>query len=220
MISLSPGEMAALLSKVGIPCRFEPQEVTDLSTTIVVDVPVPAIVFPAPVNNASLTLRNLRDRFGTDPARPPSIFDHEWYAREPFMETVVRPGWRIVGLDVLPESINETVNYIHLISNNFQIPAAVEMVLGLFSLFGGLSMIRFAIELIELEASNPPLLKVVNIYQFFVLLIIISIAGQVWSHKVNELRAPVSSENKLFGLLAPFFLFYHVLHLLTGYKDE
>ena len=88
------------------------------------------ISFPTPEDNQALTLLNLRDTLGTDPARPPSFFDHPWYLEEPFAEIPCPPGWHSVASAVMPGSVGQPIYYADSIkSGNLYLASAAEMTL-------------------------------------------------------------------------------------------
>jgi hypothetical protein len=125
-IYLSPEEVARRCATLGIPCTFTPEDLKQLETTPVVDRPFRVLGFPIPWGQPPLTISLIKSNVGTDPKRQPCIFDHPWYLDEPFMKTACEPGWHFLGMDVSPESINQTVNY------EGSLPSAVEVVLMLF----------------------------------------------------------------------------------------
>src|SRR5262245_32823623 len=113
MISVSCDELLQLFGGVGLTCRFTDQERLALSTTPVVETPQRVFAYPVPADNSALTLSNLKTIFGTNPLRQPSFFEHPWYLEEEFIQTPANPGWHAVLMDVLPESLNQSSNYIH-----------------------------------------------------------------------------------------------------------
>jgi hypothetical protein len=137
-ISLTAEQVEQLLSRLGIPCHFTPEERLHFSTTPVVTAEGPLFVFPTPADNSSLTLSNIRSIVGTDPAHQPAFFDHPWYADEAFMTTACPPGWHFLLMDVLPESVNQSIDYARrLKSEGMGLPLAIEVVLMLFLHFEG-----------------------------------------------------------------------------------
>jgi len=137
-ISLTAEQVEHLLLRLGIPCRFTPEERLHFSTTPVVSAEGPLFVFPTPADNSGLTLSNLRAIVGTDPAHQPAFFDHPWYESEAFMTTVCPPGWHFLLMEVLPESVNQTLDYVRRLKpEGMGLPLAIEIVLMLFLHFEG-----------------------------------------------------------------------------------
>jgi len=138
MISLSPDQVEERLEKLHIPGRFTPEEKALYSTTPVVMPERSMFGFPTPSENASLSLSKIKAIVGTDPRRPPSFFDHPWYASEPFMQFPCPPGWHSICPEVLPETIGRPLNYkSHLAASGMELPFAIEVVLMLFLHFVG-----------------------------------------------------------------------------------
>jgi len=138
MISLTPAQVEERLEKLHIPGRFTPEEKALYSTTPVVTSECSLFGFPTPSENSGLTLSKIKDIVGTDPNRPPSFFDHPWYAGEPFMQFLCPPGWHFICQDVVPETIGQPLNYAsRLEASGFEVPSAIEVVLMLFLHFAG-----------------------------------------------------------------------------------
>jgi len=137
-ISLTTEQVEQRLSKVGIPCRFTPEERDTFATTPVVVGPTALFGFPTPADNKSLTLSNIKKCVGSDPAKQPSIFDHPWFADETFMENPCTPGWHFISVDVLPDSIGHPIDYARrLEAVALELPTAVEVTLMLFLHYAG-----------------------------------------------------------------------------------
>jgi hypothetical protein len=124
--SITPDEMTRRLAQIGIACQFAiaPQPFEPPSE--IVTNPNRFFSFPVPEDNSALTLANIKRAVGSDPKRQPCIFDHEWYATESFMDEPCRPGWRVLSMDVIPESIDRPWG------GPWPLPSAVEVVLMLF----------------------------------------------------------------------------------------
>jgi len=132
-ISLTTEQVEQHLGRLGVPSRFTPEEHLSYSTTPVVTSPHPFFQFPTPNSNSALTLSNIRTIVGTDPAHQPSFFDHPWYADEGFMQSPCPVGWHSIAMDVLPESVNQPIDYNRrLLSDGLTLPMAIEVVLMLF----------------------------------------------------------------------------------------
>jgi hypothetical protein len=132
-ISLTPAEVEQRLGALGIVCRFTPEERTALATRPVVDGPGRLFAFPTPADNSLLTLENIKRCVGVDPRRQPAFFEHPWYQGEGFLRSRCESGWHILMMDVLPESIQQPVNYLHSSKcATLQLPSAVEVILMLF----------------------------------------------------------------------------------------
>jgi hypothetical protein len=133
-ISLTPPEVERRLATLGIPCRFTSGEHTAFATTPVVDSAWGRVFgFATPADNPGLTLSNIRNCVGTDPGRPPSVFDHPWYQNEDFMRVPCSPGWHFLMMDVLQDSIQQPVDYLDSSGRaGLELPSAVEVVLMLF----------------------------------------------------------------------------------------
>jgi len=132
-ISLTTEEVEHRLSKLGVSCRFMPEEHASLVTTPVVSGGVPTYGFPTPADNSLLTLNNIKKCVGSDPAKQPAFFDHPWYQDEEFMTKPCRPGWHFIGMDVLPDSIGQRWDYSRRLKDaGFELPTAVEVILMLF----------------------------------------------------------------------------------------
>src|SRR5438477_592512 len=111
MISWPPAEVERRFALLGIPNRFNPEEKESLRRTNIVSGPANIISFPTPEQNAGLNLIMLRHLLGTDPAKPPSFFDHPWYLEEAFTRADCAPGWHSLYTEVLPDSISQSFQY-------------------------------------------------------------------------------------------------------------
>ena len=132
-ISLTTEQVEERFIGLGIPSRFTPDERLKLSTTPVVMSPHNLFGFPTPADNAALTLSAIKAIVGTDPAHQPAFFDHPWYADEPFMATRCQPGWHFLLMDVHPESVSQSADYVRrLKTEGMELPSAIEVVLMLF----------------------------------------------------------------------------------------
>jgi len=132
-ISLTVEQVEQRFSQLGIDSGFTQVERDKFSTTPVVSVEGAYFGFPTPIDNSTLTLSKLRAILGSDPARQPAFFDHPWYADELFMTTPCSPGWHFLLMDVLPESVNQSNNYVRrLEAQNVELPSAIEVVLMIF----------------------------------------------------------------------------------------
>jgi hypothetical protein len=128
MICLSPDEVERRFAILGIPNRFIDTEKHEISTTSLGEHEGRIFAFPIPRNAAGLNILKIREIAGTNPARQPSIFDHPWYLEEAFVRVDCQPGWHMLYMDVIPDSISKPVNYL----NSFKLPTAIEVVLMLF----------------------------------------------------------------------------------------
>ena len=138
MISLSAIEVERRFATLGIPNRFTDNEKRSVSPTDVVNAGGPVIGFPVPEANNGLNILNLRTLLGTDPARPPSFFDHPWYLEEPFAAVDCTPGWHFLHMEVLPTSLSEPVSYERSLRlQGLELPAAAEIALMLFLHYAG-----------------------------------------------------------------------------------
>src|SRR5205823_3291522 len=91
--------------------------------------------------NRGLNVLNLRKILGTDPARPPSFFDHPWYLEETFGGEDCSPGWHCLYMNVLPDSISRPVHYVHSLEHRgIELPSAAEITLMLFLHYVGTKM--------------------------------------------------------------------------------
>ena len=89
--------------------------------------------FPTPRANENLNILNLRRLCGVDPQRPPSFFDHPWYLAETFGLTDCTPGWHFIQMDVPNDSLEQSHDYCHRLSDQgLTLPTAIEVVLMLF----------------------------------------------------------------------------------------
>lgn len=130
---LTASEVERRFSRLGIQNRFSEAEKTHLDTTPVVELPPDVIAFPTPKDHCGLNILNLRKILGTDPSRPPSFFEHPWYLEETFAAEDCDPGWHLIHMHVLPESISQPLHYASsLSSRGLGLPSAVEVALMLF----------------------------------------------------------------------------------------
>jgi hypothetical protein len=136
-ISLTPQQVEERLELLHIPVRFSLEEKQRYSTTPVIASPYPLFGFPTPTDNLALTLFKIKEAVGSDPTHPPSIFDHPWYANEPFMEVPCPPGWHFLCLDVIPESVGQPLNYSSRLPAGLALPLAVEVAMMIFMHFAG-----------------------------------------------------------------------------------
>jgi hypothetical protein len=128
-IVLTPEQVETRLARIGLTCQFAAEDRGRFTTTPVVALPSErTFAFPIPTGS-DLTLRQIRASAGTDPQHPPSVFDHDWYAHEDFMDRVCPPGWHILTMDVLADTTGQDLNYIR---SRTPLPMAVEVVLMLF----------------------------------------------------------------------------------------
>jgi hypothetical protein len=138
MISLAPNEVERRFALLQIPNRFTDEEKQELATTQVVQAPEGVIAFPTPRDNRGLNILKLRGILGTDPSKPPSFFDHPWYLEEAFATVDCQPGWHLLHMNVLPDSISQPVNYFSsLAGRGMELPSAIEVVLMIFLHFVG-----------------------------------------------------------------------------------
>jgi hypothetical protein len=132
MISWSPDEVERRFALLGIPNRFTPQEKAHNTTDIVTSAP-DVISFPTPEAADGLNILNLRRILGTNPAKPPSFFDHPWYLEESFAQVNCPAGWHVLHSGVLPDSLSQPIHYVSsLTSRGLELPSAVEVTLMLF----------------------------------------------------------------------------------------
>ena len=132
-ICLTTQEVEQRLARLGIHCSFSDEERAALTTTPQVSGLGPTFAFPTPVDNHLLNLHHIKTCVGTNPHQQPSFFDHPWYANEDFMRQPCAPGWHVVLMDVLEESVQQPANYLDSsTTENLQLPSAVEIVLMLF----------------------------------------------------------------------------------------
>ena len=137
-ISLTTEQVEQRLSQLGIPARFTDEERLGLNTTAVVSQDRAVYSFPIPTDNSSLTLSKIKDIVGANPLLQPAFFDHPWYADEEFMEKPCPSGWHSIFMDVCPESVGESIDYVRrLQSDGLELPMAVEVVLMLFLHYAG-----------------------------------------------------------------------------------
>src|SRR5262249_38210889 len=107
MISLSPDDVERRFAQLGIPNRFTDEEKQKLATTPVAQPPEGVMAFPTPVVNAGLNILKLRGILGTDPSKQPSFFEHPWYLEEAFAKVDCQPGWHLLHMSVVPDSISQ-----------------------------------------------------------------------------------------------------------------
>ena len=137
-ICLTPQDVEQRLGTLGIACSFSPEEASAFATTPVVARPERTFAFPTPAANGSLNLKYIKSCVGTNAARQPSFFEHPWYAEEAFMDRNCQPGWHVVMMDVLEDSIQHPANYLHSVNSpDLRLPDAVEIVLMLFLHYAG-----------------------------------------------------------------------------------
>ena len=138
MISLSPNEVGRRFARLGIPNLFTDEEKQELATTQVVQIPEGVLAFPTPRDNSGLNILKLRGILGTNPSKQPSFFDHPWYLEETFATVECQPGWHLLHMNVLPDSISQPLNYFSsLAGRGLELPAAIEVVLMVFLHFAG-----------------------------------------------------------------------------------
>ena len=132
-ISLSPNEVQRLLARIGITCHYTPEEEGAFRTTPVVETTSRVFVFPCPADNSKLTLEHIKRCAGTDPESQPCFFEHPWYEGQEFMYLKCEPGWHILTMDVLPQSLQQPGNYVDSLQEaQLRLPSAIEVVLMLF----------------------------------------------------------------------------------------
>lgn len=132
---LSAARVQELFGKLNWPFMFTDREIRELDTINIVNGAIDWIAFPTPSANSGLSLLNLRLLCGTDPAHQPAFFDHPWYLDEPFGRVDCVPGWHVISAAVIPESINQSSDYVNSIrlgDRSVTLPSAVEIVLMLF----------------------------------------------------------------------------------------
>ena len=141
---LPPNEVERRFVLLGIPNRFTEDEKQRLTTSFVPPEqgrsdPFSSIIgFATPVDRSGLNILNLRQICGTDPSQQPSFFDHPWYREELFAREDCAPGWHLLLMDVLPESILQPINYARsLQARGLELPSAVEVALMLFLHYAG-----------------------------------------------------------------------------------
>ena len=133
MISLSPDEVERRFGLLGIPNRFTPQEKENLQTTSIVQIEGDVVAFPTPMAAEGLNVLNLRRICGVDPGKQPSFFDHPWYLEEAFGRVDCQPGWHVLHMNVLPETISQPIHYVRsLKARGLELPSAIEVTLMLF----------------------------------------------------------------------------------------
>ena len=139
-----PNEVERRFALLGIPNRFTEDEKQRLTTGLVpsdqgTSVSLSSIIgFATPGERSGLNILNLKAICGTDPSRQPSFFDHPWYREEIFAREDCAPGWHLLLMDVLPESILQPINYARsLQARGLELPSAVEVALMLFLHYAG-----------------------------------------------------------------------------------
>ena len=138
MISLSATEVENRFGRMGIPNQFAAAEKHEFDTTPVIDVPEGVIAFPTPGSKSGLNILNLRRILGTDPSKQPAFFDHPWYLDEAFAQEDCQPGWHVLHMSVLSETISQPIDYVsRLKEQDLELPSAVEVVLMVFLHFVG-----------------------------------------------------------------------------------
>ena len=125
---VTTAETEQIFLKWNLPLKFNSEEHCTLRTTAsVVECPTDTLAFPTPASNDGLNILNLRRLVGVEPNRPPSFFDHPWYLEERFGLKNCAPGWHVIQMDVLPDSIEKPYNYHYsLRSRNLTVPSAIE----------------------------------------------------------------------------------------------
>lgn len=132
-IYLTPQDVERRLATLGISCAYSSEELEKFATTPLVVRPERTFAFPIPERNELLSLHYIKSCVGTDPARQPSFFEHPWYRDEAFMQKNCEPGWHVLLMDVLEDSIQHPANYLNSAKGaNLQLPSAVEIILMLF----------------------------------------------------------------------------------------
>jgi hypothetical protein len=130
---LSAKKAQSAFLRLGLPFQFTEQELHTYSTTCIVNCPEGVLAFPTPHDNAGLNLLNLRRLLGVDPSKPPSFFDHPWYLDESFGAVDCAPGWHLLYMDPLQDSVHRPYNYIYSFEKEgMAAPAAIEVILMLF----------------------------------------------------------------------------------------
>jgi hypothetical protein len=131
---ITPEQVENILSKWGLPLRFDAAERASLPSTInIVNGSERVLAFPTPSANSGLNILNLRRLLGVDPSHPPSFFDHPWYLEEAFGEENCLPSWHLLHMDVIGESVFQPHNYYSSVPrHNWILPTAIEVVLMLF----------------------------------------------------------------------------------------
>ena len=131
---VTTAETEQIFLKWKLPLKFTSEDQRFLQDTIpVVDDRPGALAFPTPISNKGLNILNLRKLVGVDPSRPPSFFDHPWYLEESFGLKDCIPGWHVIQMDVVPESIEKPHNYYYSLQSwALTVPSAIEVVLMLF----------------------------------------------------------------------------------------
>ncbi len=138
MISLTPDEVERRFALLGIPNRFSEDEKQQL-TTIRVVLNGSIMAFPTPQSNSGLNILKIREIVGTNPSKQPSFFDHPWYLEEAFANENCTPGWHCLYREVLPETLEQPINYISsLRPRGLALPMAIEVVLMLFLHYAGM----------------------------------------------------------------------------------
>ena len=138
MISLPPKEVERRFESLGIPNRFTDEEIRTLATTPIVSVDAGLMAFPTPADNVGINILKLRILLGTNPSKQPSFFDHPWYLEEAFAAEDCPPGWHLIHMDVLPETIFQPIHYVSsLRSRGLGLPSAIEVTLLLFLHYAG-----------------------------------------------------------------------------------
>jgi len=133
MISLSADEVERRFGILGIPNRFSSKEKEELSTMDIVPKAENIIVFPTPCANIGLNILHLRRLLGTDSFKQPSFFDHPWYLSEPFAAQDCEAGWHCLQMEVLTDSISQSINYADSLKfRGLELPTAAEITLMLF----------------------------------------------------------------------------------------
>ena len=130
LIAIAPQQFVDLLNRVNLKLAFTQNEAVDLLTTSNVDNSERILRFPIPHANVCLNLLNLRGILGTNPSVQPSFFEHPWYLTEPFATDNCEPGWHGIHMDVLPDSVGQSIHYADRLSDRgLGLPKAIDVVL-------------------------------------------------------------------------------------------
>jgi hypothetical protein len=134
MIIISPDEVERILKKWGLPLQFDATErASQPNTSTVVESFDRLFAFPTPTANSGLNILNLRRLLGVDPSHLPSFFDHPWYLEENFGTQNCMPGWHLLHMEVIPESLFQPHDYYSSVPRrNWILPSAIEVALMLF----------------------------------------------------------------------------------------
>jgi hypothetical protein len=128
----SPAQVERCFELLRIPARFSAEEGRDLSSRTL-RVHDGYVGFPTPQDNRALSVLGLRRILGVDPASAPCFFDHPWYLEESFARETCSPGWHVMRIEPLADSLNQPVYHAEdLKRRSLYLPTAVEVVLALF----------------------------------------------------------------------------------------